>query len=569
MKYGVELVISAIILVLILFVTGHIIRKKYYREIDRLETKKLELMNLPVAEEMAKVKSLNMTGQTERMFERWRQTWDDILAVQLPNIDEMLFDSEEYSDKYRFNKAKETNDEIEKTLGQIENRIQQIMDELKELVGSEEKNREEIEGLLEIYRSAKKELLAHRHTYGPAADKLEELLESAADKIGNYEALTGQGDYLEAREVVLALAAEMETLMAKMDKIPDFLTECHSVLPSQKKELEDGYNEMKEQGFKLDHLQIEKQLEQLDKELDIYAAYIRNAEVEEVEGGLHEVKESLDMLYDMLEKEVYAKHYVMAESEKTGFVLEKLKDVNEEIKGETDAIQHSYQLMDNELGIPKNFDKTLSQLTKRYDLLKAKISEEQSAYSLLSEELKTIESQLSDLQEEQSSFSERLQNLRKDELDARDKVAGLQRKVNEIIRMVRKSRLPGLPGDCESLLEQAEERIGDVYQSLEEKPLNMKSVQKFLYEAEDTVDHLYSRTEEHVENARFAEVVIQYGNRYRGRNPELRMKLDKAERAFRSYEYKAALEQAATAVEEVEPGALKRIEQMLEEEIHV
>ncbi len=56
MKYGVELVISAIVLIIILFVVGYFIRKKYYKEMDRLEARKEELMNRPVAEELAKLK---------------------------------------------------------------------------------------------------------------------------------------------------------------------------------------------------------------------------------------------------------------------------------------------------------------------------------------------------------------------------------------------------------------------------------------------------------------------------------------------------------------------------------
>ncbi len=57
MNYGVEILISAILIILVLFVVGYIIRKKYYKEVDQLDSQKLELMNRPIAEEMAKVKA--------------------------------------------------------------------------------------------------------------------------------------------------------------------------------------------------------------------------------------------------------------------------------------------------------------------------------------------------------------------------------------------------------------------------------------------------------------------------------------------------------------------------------
>ncbi|WP_233711111.1 septation ring formation regulator EzrA [Lederbergia citrisecunda] len=567
MKYGMEVVIASIILVLILFIVGYFMRKTYYKAIDRLESKKLELMNRPVMEEMAKVKKLNMTGQTEEMFERWRGMWDEIIAVELPNIDEMLFYAEEYSDKYRFKKAKEIHIKIEKMLEDIDDQINQILAELDELIGSEEKNREEIEGLLNQYRNSKKNVLAHRHIYGVAAEKLEELLDNVGEKIANYEELTNNGNYLDARKVVITLASELEQLIMKMDKLPDLLTECQTVIPSQKSELKDGFHEMIQQGFVLEHLNIDAQFEQIDKELETYIEYLKATETEEVENGLQEIKEKMETLYDLLENEVFAKHHILQENENVDSTLQQLKEVNDDISQETKIVQHSYQLLKDDLEAPTKFEKNLSQLSKQYEILKAKIVDEKTAFTLLSEELKEIDTQIKALQQEQNDFIEKLQNLRKDELEVRKNIEILQKKIKEIIWLVKKSRMPGLPGDFESLYEQAEEQIEDVIKSLDEKPLNIISVQKFLYDATDTVDYLFSRTEEHIENARLAEKVIQYGNRYRGRDPQLRSNLEKAEQAFRNYEYKSALEQAATAVEEIEPGALKRIEEMFKDDL--
>ncbi|WP_313431932.1 septation ring formation regulator EzrA [Siminovitchia terrae] len=569
MKYGVELVISAIIFIIIIFIIGYTIRKKYYKEIDKLEAKKMETMNQPVVEKLAKVKQLNMTGKTEEMFEEWRKTWDDIITVQFPHIDELLFDAEEYTDKFNFKKVKEARDQIEGELVQINLQMQKILDELKELTDSEEKSRTDIESLKETYGAVKKSLLTESHTFGEARKKLEEQLESAAKKISKYETLVEGGDYIEARKEVVSLSEELEILVYRVDKIPDLLTDCQTIIPSQKDELLLGYKEMQKQGYVLDHIQMESLMEKMEEELNTYKDFLIQTEVDEVADGLDEIKEQIEVLYDLLEKEVYARHYVLQKNEETGAYLNKLKEANEQLKSETELVQESYQLFDNDLDVPHNLEKSLGQLMRRYELLEGKIQEDQLAFTSLSEELNEIESGLEQLETKQHLFAERLQSLRKDELEAKEKIALLKRKVSDIVRLVKKSRMPGLPSDIESLYEQASEQIEDVFRSLLEKPLNMKSVQSHLYEATDTVDHLYSRTEEHIENARLAEQVIQYGNRYRSQSPQLREDLEKAEKAFRNYEYRSSLEQAAAAVEKLEPGALKKIEEMFNEEIHV
>ncbi len=103
-----ELVIGAIVVVLGALVFGYLTRKKYYKEMDRLEGWKIEILNRPILDELSKVKQLNMTGQTEELFERWRAEWDEIAAGKLPDVEDQLFDAEEFIDKLQFKKAKES-----------------------------------------------------------------------------------------------------------------------------------------------------------------------------------------------------------------------------------------------------------------------------------------------------------------------------------------------------------------------------------------------------------------------------------------------------------------------------
>jgi septation ring formation regulator len=80
------------------------------------------------------------------------------------------------------------------------------------------------------------------------------------------------------------------------------------------------------------------------------------------------------------------------------------------------------------------------------------------------------------------------------------------------------------------------------------------------------VEKLANYTQEMVEQAYLAEQVIHYGNRYRGKYLNLSEKLLEAELAFRNFDYARSLEEAATALERIEPGALKRIQSLLEDE---
>lgn len=560
-----EWIIGVIVILIGLFLTGFILKKKNFKEIDRLEAWKMDIVNRPVLEEMSKVKQLNMTGQTEELFERWRTEWDDIVTAQLPNVEEYLFDAEEFIDKYRFNKAKQVQREIDKFLSEIEENIKKLLNELNDLVGSEEKNRTEIEELKDIYRENKKTLLAHRHTYGKAADMIEKQLDDSFAKFQDFNEKTESGNYLEAREIVLTIQSELEQVKEKMEVIPSLMVECFSKIPAQLKEIKDGYKDMLEQGFILDHIQLEKETERLEEALKGYAVLVEQTEIADVQKGIGEVKDSIDLLYDLLEEEVHSRHFIDKEDEMTRNMLFTNREINKQLKSELEIVRQSYHVSDKDIEVQAQLDKKLTQLFNRYEVLEHKIISQSTAHSILKAELDEIKSHLEEVEDEHASFAEKLQMLRKDEMSAREKVKDLRKKIAETARQVSKSNVPGLPQDYKYLMQDAKESIENVIAKLEEQPLNIQTIQQYLEVAVLTVEKVVNTTDEMIETIVLVEKVIQYGNRYRSRYPSIEKGLLEAESLFRGFDYKTALEQAATTIEEIDPGAIKRIEELISE----
>ncbi len=64
--------------------------------------------------------------------------------------------------------------------------------------------------------------------------------------------------------------------------------------------------------------------------------------------------------------------------------------------------------------------------------------------------------------------------------------------------------------------------------------------------------------EETIEQAKLAERIIQYSNRYRNRSEETSKGLSEAEQFFREYEYEEAVECAIRAVEAYDDKVIER-----------
>jgi septation ring formation regulator len=561
-----ELAIALIIVVVGLIIYGVYSRKQIYKEVDRLEAIKMELMHMPVAEEISKVKELNMTGETEELFERWREQWDDIVTADLPKIDELLFETEEAADKYRFKKAKQLLVHIQEQLTEIKGSIQTILDELQNLIGSEQSNRRDSEELSQFYREVKKKLLAHRYTYGKAEKNLERALSEIKSRFTLFEEATNNGNYLHAREIVLSIKQDLTTINEYLEDIPRLLTECQTTLPSQLGELADGYEEMCEQGYVLEHLQIKETLEILSNDLKWIVEQVEDLNIEEAKVRLAEVNQIIEQLYDALEKEVYAYHQINRESNNVASLLRELQDKNKELREETVFVQQSYQLNQAELDIYHKTERELKRLSNLYYNVANRIAEHNLAYTVIQEELNEVSLQLRHVKNQQQSYIETLQALRKDELAAKERIQELRKLLIEAKRLIQKGNLPGVPAEYKKRVEEARNSLRDVMAKLEEKPLDIVAVNELIEQATETVQLTFTETEEMIRDAFLVEKVIQYGNRYRSRHQFVAQSLQKAEESFRKYNYHAAFQQAASAIEQVEPGAVERLENLVPKE---
>lgn len=553
----------AIIALMIFTITAFLFRRKYINQIEKLELEKLQIQHKPIFEEMTKIKQLNMTGETEEKFERWRSDWTEVIDIHMPEIDTLLFDAEDCIDRFRYKKAISIEKVIEQKILFCKGKMQEILTDLNELVGSEEKSRIEIEKLIEQHRSARKKILAHQHSFGRAVNPLEKELESFKLKFEEYEELTDNGNYLQAREIVIALVEKGDHIFSLVEQIPSLLTELQNKIPASIRELRNGIREMEEQSYYLNHLELPRQFTKIEDSVSSMINRIESLEMDTIQTETEAINELIDSFYSALEMEVIAKQYVDNHQEQIGERLTEITSFTHQTTAEAALVQRSYRLNEEETNIPQQCTLQLADLNKRFEMLSYRYKEGTSAYSHLEEELKAIAEEVEQIAGKQTDFATRLKSLRNDENSVRIKLDELTRKLQKADRSLHRGNIPGIPDDMDARLEEAEEQVYIVTQSLQEVPLNMNLVHAYLENAEQSVDDVNEKVKELLENVMLIERIIQYGNRYRTSNEQVHIGLLEAEESFRQFRYAKALEEAATVVEEIEPGAMKRIEEFL------
>lgn len=559
-------IVAIIIVIIILNVLAISFRRKHINRIKALENRKTEIQHKPIFEEMAKIKQLNMTGETEEKFESWRADWTEVIDIHMLEIDNLFFDAEEQIDHFKINKIKETISLIEAKVEESETKMNEILTGLDLLIGSEEKNRVEMEALQEQRHAARKKILAHQPAFGATVRPLEEELAAFNPKLEEYETLTENGNYLQAREIVIELTEKGEWLFPVIESLPALLTDIQNAIPTSIRELRNGIREMEEQSYYLGHLELIEKLSKIEDELEEMLGKTSQLKMDGIQERTGEIHQELDGFYDALEEEVIARHFVESEYEKVQAELRRVTDFIEETLEEVTYVQQSYRLPEQEAEIPQKTLEEIEKVNKKFSLLTTQINENSSAYSSLQEDIKSFHESATQIEQEIKAFAERIKNLRNDEHKVREEVEFLTKELHETDRSLHRGNIPGIPGDIDARLEEAEEQLYIVRQSLEEIPLNMTLVNSYLENATQSVHEVKEKTVELLENVVLIEYIIQYGNRYRASNERVHMQLQEAEESFRQFRYAKALEEAATAVEAAEPGAMKRIEELLHEQ---
>lgn len=557
-------IIGVILIVITLIIVGLILRKRIYDEVDRHESWKMDIMNRNVTTELQRVKSLNLSGETQEKFEGWKDGWDHILTRELPDIEEFLLDAEEAADRFRISEAKKNLKSVEKTLNTVESTIEKMFGELDQLLDSEQQSRKEVEDVQPQIKHLRKKLLQNRHLYGKTESYFEAGIDDLQGLLDKYFSAIELGNYFEAKQFVQELNTNLNDLSEKIEEFPVIYKKCNREIPEQIHELLSGIKEMKEQGYQIDYLGLENELAGYQEQLIKCVNQLEKGVFEEIYELIQSIEDRVNEIYVLLEKEVESKSYVEKNISSFRSLIEEVTLDFESTNEEVDILQQTYYLEKSDLELYSNLEKWIVQLQRQLTQIETDLTSGNQTYIALHDQL---EASLKDIQELKTShhdFKEQVRTIRKDEIEAKKKVVKLKRNLFDTNKKLQKSNIPGVPVFLWNNLNEATEKSNLVLEKLAKQPLDMGQVNHVLKDAEIAVDTMIDQTNLLLEQAYLVETVIQYANRYRSKYPLLAAQLAESEKLFRDYCYEEALETAANALEEIEPGALKRLETFIQ-----
>ena len=552
-------IVSIIIVVVVLNIINRRENKKYRDEITTLERDKNLIISSSILSELNKVEALVNNDKMQEVYDDWQKRFKQIKDVEVPKITDALIDIEECFNESDY---KALNDKIAKAeleIFYVKTKANFLLDEIKEITLSEERNRDTIIKLKTRYREIVTKYNNNKNDYKEVCAPLELQFENVDKLFAAFEVAMEANSYEEVGKIVKGIDDLIGNLGVIIDEAPTIILMGKNLIPNKMRDIEKIHERMRSEGYNLDYLNITYNIEEAEKKIqDIFA----RLNVLNVEDSIFELKTMLDYfdgIYNDFDQEKQARAIFEEYVRKVLVKANKLEKINNGLYKKLDQIKYSYDLTDEDVKVIEVIKQELIAIKKDYNQIIDAHRTKSFAFTRLGKEMEQLNNRLLNTGEKLETALRNLGSLEEDESRAREQLDEIKDILKKSKEKILSYNLPIIPNMYYVQLSEANVAIKEMVKELEMTPISIKTLNIRVDTARDLALKLYNTSNEIVKTAAMTEMAIVYGNRYRPVNKNLEMSLSNAEKLFYQGDYKKALECAIRAINVIEPGIYNKL----------
>ena len=534
--------------------------RKFKKTLEKLEIEKNKLATSPIVPELAKVESFLNNDKLKELYDEWTKRLQQIKDVQIPKLSDMILDAEYSLSQMDYKSTMYKIAKLEMELYKVRTNSDFLFGEIKDLTSSEERSRTIITSYKARYRTLYQKFTDSKQDYGKFSDVVSTQFEVIAKRFEDFESIMDNNEYTEVDKILNIIDELLNHMSVVIDEIPSIAIMLNSILPKRIEEAKSIYQEMVNDGYPLDYLNVEYNINEIDKKI---AEINDRTKKLDMNGSLAELKvllEYFDSLFSDFEKEKFDRKTYEDKLLTFSTKLTKINNIIDEIFNQIDEIKNVYNLKEENIDTLNEIKKEVFDLNTNYKVLQDHTKFNNTfAYSKLVKEIEGLSNNLSHTEEKLDQTLNLIGSMHDDEVRARQQLEEIKMVLKDSKFQMRDYNLPIIPDSYYVELQEANVAIKEIIKELDKKPITIEILNTRVDTARDLVLKLYTKTKELLKNAMFAEKAIVYGNRYRSSYGDLNNHLNLSEQLFYKGEYKKSFELTINALNKIEPGIYNKM----------
>ena len=553
---------------IIIFIVLHIIKKKsknyYLNKIDELEREKNLIINANILSELNKVESLINNEALQKKYEDWQARFKEIKEVEIPKLTDQLLEIEELYNSKQRKELKEKLAKVEYQIYFVKTRSNYLLSEIKEITSSNERNRSSITKLKARYRDIISTYNNNKEDYDKIAENIDLQIDRIDKLFSAFEIAMENNNYSEVNKIVKVLDDILGNLKLVIEETPSILMMATKIIPSKIKDIESIKDKLEKEGYNLDYLNLEYNIEETNKKLSDILERLNVLNIEDSTLDLETIMNYFESIYSSFDKEQESKKEF--EDLITNIISRAVnyEKVNNDLRRKTDEFKYSYDLVDDDLKILDIIRKEVKEVKRDYETIVSAYRSRTFAFSRLAKEMEVLNAKLVKVKEKLDEALKSLGSLKEDEIRAREQLVDLREVLRQANVNITSYKLPVVPKKYNVELSEANEAIEEMQRELNKKPISIKTLNIRVDTARDLTLKVFNTSKEIVKSAYMAEMAVVYGNRFRIVDEDIEKSLTASENLFNKGEYKKSLENSINAINIIEPEFYNTLKLIME-----
>ena len=552
-------IVSIIVIVVVLNMVNKKEKKKYQNEIITLERDKNLIISSSILSELNKVEALVNNDKMQEAYDEWQVRFKEIKDEEVPKITDALIEIEDCFNEKDYKTLNDKIAKVELEIYYVKSKANFLLDEIRNITLSEEKNRETITKLKAKYREIISKYNRNKNDYKEVSGPLELQFENVDKLFAAFEIAMDQNSYEEVSKIVKGIDDVIGNLDVVIEESPTIILMGKNLIPTKMKDVKNIQERMISEGYNLEYLNLDYNIEESNKKIqDIFA----RLNVLNVEDSVFELKTILgyfDNIYNDFDMEKKARRIFDEYVRKILVKCNKLEKINNGLYRKLDVIKYSYDLTDEDVKVIEVIKSELVTIRKDYNEIVDAHRNKSFAYTRLGKEMENLNNRLIVTEEKLNVALRSLGSLEEDEQRAKDQLLEINDIMAKAGRRIYDYKLPVIPSNYYVQIEEANAAIEEMKKELEKKPVSIKTLNIRVDTARDLALKVYNTANEAIKMAAMVEVAIVYGNRYRSINKNVDIEISKSEEMFYNGDYKKALDTTIRAINTVEPGISEKL----------
>ncbi len=552
-------IIAIISISSVLFLLRHLINKKYKKELTSLDKQKNIVVDPSIMTELSKAESLIRNEKLKIRCTNWTKGIDKIKTEYVPMINDLILETEYSLEQKNYNDYLIKKSKTEIKIYEAREKRDKIFKEIQEITLSEDKYR----AIVTDYKSKFREIIKIFNSTKTDYKELEKPVQLQIDNIEKrfqvFEELMENQEYDDVKTIVNSLDTMIKHMQTVQDELPSIILMIDNLIPKRIDETRLLSNKMVKDGYQLDYLNIDYNINEIEKKIKDIESRIRVLNLEDALLELKTILEYFDSLYNDLEIEKNARKNFEEQIVTFKSKITKINEVTTCLYGKVTDAKCNYELSQSQIQDLNEIAADLEEANKDFNLLCDTKNTVSFPYSRLLSELELLMSKLNELELKSNNYMQTVGNMQEDEKRAREQLEEIEELLKTTKYKMREYSLPVISKMYYVEMEEAYEGIKEINKELAKKPINIQTLNTRVDTARDLVFKFHNTTNELIKTSIMAENAIVYGNRYRGNKQYLEEGLDRAEVLFSNGEYKKSLELVLNTIDMIEPGIHQKL----------